>query len=158
MLHAAAMLIGIFVLWMLGAQLGQAPTELALAGVVAVVCVSAAARFGGVGGQFASAPALLLSWPARLSGVCLGALRTIRAALAADVKLRPALVRVKTQARASVNGVLSTMVSGRPGLAVVAADAEGLLVHVLNEDQVDAAMFADMEKYARGAVGEGESL
>jgi multisubunit Na+/H+ antiporter MnhE subunit len=81
----------------------------------------------------------------------LGALRTLRAALAADITLSPALLRLRSRAdddSAAAN--LAAMISATPGSVVVGADSGSLLVHVINEGSGELADFARLETLACG--------
>ena len=147
MLHAAAMLLGLAILWMLGAQSWSSPQHWAVALAASVISVLVALRFGGVGSAFTNAPRLVLVAGARIGSVIGGALATIRAAVSADVILKPALVRVRTRAtRADERAAFAGMISATPGFVVVDTDAEGLLVHVMNEDVVDASDLGHLEQ------------
>ena len=91
----------------------------------------------------------------RIGAVFSGALSTMRAAIAADVTLRPALVRVKSRARRpNQRAAFGAMISATPGMAVVDVDPDGLLVHVLNEDAVDAD---DLGRLEAQVIGGGEA-
>ncbi len=139
MLHAAAMLIGLFVLALL--VFAQRPLSEAamLAGMLSLVCVMFAARFGGIGASLWSAPQALALGLARIGAVFSGAVRTIRSAIAADVTLNPALVRVRSRAECGLaRAVMADLVSAAPGALVVETEGDGDLVHVINEDAIDA--------------------
>jgi multisubunit Na+/H+ antiporter MnhE subunit len=146
MLHAAAMLIGLFVLALLAAS-GRDITEAAvLAGLIATACVLFAARFGGIGRTAFSAPQVLLLSVSCAGAVLRGAFATMRAAIAADVTLQPALVRVRTRAQAEfTRAALAHLMSAPPGFVIVEADADGMLAHVTHEDSVDAADIGALE-------------
>lgn len=155
MLHAAAMLTGLFLLWFALTQRGFSPVEIGVAFVVAVVCVLAAWRLGGIGRAFARAPRLLLLRVSRAGAVLGGAMQTVRDALAADVTLKPALVRVRSRVTgAGARAVLAEMISAAPGQMVVEADADGLLLHVNDEDGVDAAELGALEAQVLGAISQ----
>lgn len=146
MLHAAAMLIGLSVLWMLVAQRVSSPQDVAVAVAVSFACVAVALRFGGASSAFARAPRLWMLNIARAGAVMRGALATLRAAVSADVTMRPTLVRVRSRARRSAERAsFANMISATPGMAVVETDADGLLVHVLDEDAIDAADLGRLE-------------
>lgn len=147
MLHAAAMLIGLFVLRLLLVQSGAAPEDFALAGAAAAASVLVAARFGGIApSAFARAPQFLLLLVARSRAVLSGVLSTLRAGLAADVTLKPALVRVKTRPSSDfARAALADTISAAPGAIVVDSDADSLLVHVLDEEAVDAEALGQLE-------------
>lgn len=155
MLHAAAMLIGLFVVWLLLTQQWNGAQDFAIAGAAALACVLLSARLGGFGrgSAFSHAPQLLILALSRLGAVFGGALATICAALAADVSLRPALVRVKTRATSDFSrAALADMIGAAPGAVVVEADAEGLLVHVLDEESIDAVNLGQLEARVVGAL------
>ncbi|MEZ6024239.1 MAG: hypothetical protein R3C16_12700 [Hyphomonadaceae bacterium] len=98
MLHAAAMLSGIFVIWLLYTQLLSTPSDFGVAALAALVCVLAAVRLGGLKRNvFARAPRVFALWLSRWSANVRGVFATLRAAAAADVSLKPALVRLKLQ-------------------------------------------------------------
>lgn len=155
MLHAAASFIGLLALWLLLTHRWSTPQDLALAAGVAAACVLVGMRFGGLGrgGGFMRAPRLLLLALGRIGAVMTGAMATIRAAVAADVALKPALVRGKLRPSSDfARAALAHMISAAPGGLVVEADADSLLVHVLNEDALDAAELGQFEMRAAKAL------
>lgn len=158
MLHAAAMLLGLFVLWLLSTQAWSTPQDLAIAAVAALACAAFAARFGGLTrNPFGRAPQFAMLVLGRAGAVMSGALVTIRAALAGDVTLKPALVRVKMRAsRPLARAAFADMISAVPGAVVVESDVDGLLVHVIDEDGVDARDLGALEARVLTAVGEPE--
>lgn len=150
MLHASAMLCGLVVLWMLAAGRVTSPQDWMIAGVVALACVVVAVRFGGATRAFTRAPRLLALNVARAGAVVRGTLATLLAAVSADVTMKPALVRVRSRAQGvAERASFANMITATPGMAVVDADADGLLVHVINEDAIDAADLGRLE----GMVG-----
>jgi multisubunit Na+/H+ antiporter MnhE subunit len=155
MLHAAAMLIGTCALWLLATQRWSSSDDLTFAVASALACVFISARLGGVGGAFAQAPHMAALTLSRALPVLRAALKTVRTAAAADVTLKPALVRVKTRsAEPAASAAFASVVSATPGMAVVETDAEGALVHVLDEDEIaaeDLARFQDL-------IGRGRRL
>jgi multisubunit Na+/H+ antiporter MnhE subunit len=153
MLHAAAMLTGLCILWLLLTQHAATPADAAWAAATAVLVLTAAARLGGIGGAFARAPRVALIALSRAGQVLGGARAVMRAALAADITLKPALIRVKTKSSPVAQAVLADLVSAVPGIVVVDAGAEGLLAHVINEDAVDAAALARLEARVLQAAG-----
>jgi multisubunit Na+/H+ antiporter MnhE subunit len=125
MLHAAAMLCGLVVLWMLAAGRVTSPQDWMIAGVVALACVVVAVRFGGASRAFTRAPRLLA--------------------------LNVALVRVRSRTQSvAERAAFANMISATPGMAVVDADVDGLLVHVINEDAIDAADLGRLESMVGG--------
>lgn len=155
MLHAAAMLSGLFVVWMLWTQGWSSLVEAGVALGAAVAVVIVMARFGGIGAAFARGPGLAIASAASAGQVMRGVVRTVRGALAADVTLNPALVRVRTRAASGeARAALANLISAEPGLTVVEIDAEGLLVHVTDEDAADAADIGQAEARVLAVIGE----
>lgn len=151
MLHAAAMLCGLAVLWMLVTQRATSPQDWAIAAVAALVCVAVAMRFGGVSRAFSRAPRLVALNVTRFSAVVRGTLATLSAAASADVTMKPTLVRVRTRAQSVAEGAsFANMISATPGMAVVDADGDGLLVHVINEDDIDEGDLGRLEEMVIG--------
>jgi len=155
MLHAAAMLSGIFLLWLLLTQRWATPMDFALAGAAALVCVGAGLMLGGVRDTpFSRAPQAIFLGASRIGAVFSGALSTLRAALAADVSVKPALVRLKLQTSAGpARAAFAEAISAAPGVVVVDSDADGVLAHVINEDDVDAADLGVVEARVAAMYG-----
>ncbi len=154
MLHAASMLTGLWIIWLLVAGGWRTNADLLISVVAALACLLFAWRAGGVSGAISRLPAALTRAASRMGAVLGGALATLRAAIAADVTLNPALVRVKSRARAQEErAAFGAMISATPGMAVVDADPDGLLVHVLNEDAVDADDLGRLEARVIGRRG-----
>jgi multisubunit Na+/H+ antiporter MnhE subunit len=148
MINAAAMFITLWGLWLLLAQQGVGPQALGVGAGVAAACVIVAARLGALSGRgaYAHAPHLIGFAAGRAGVVVAGALGAVRAAIAADVTLKPALVRIKTRAQTALSqAALADLISAAPGAVVVEADAGGLLVHVLDEDAIDAPALSRFE-------------
>jgi multicomponent Na+:H+ antiporter subunit E len=151
MLHAAAMLCGLVVLWMLATQHVTSPQDWAIAGVASLMCVAVALRFGGVSRAFARAPRLFALNFARAGAVVRGTLSTLRAAVSADVTMKPTLVRVRSRAQSvAERASFANMISATPGMAVVETDADGMLVHVIKVDAIDAADLGRLEDMVVG--------
>jgi hypothetical protein len=90
----------------------------------------------------------------RVNTVLAGAASIVRAALAADVALTPGLARLKTRsADADARADLATLVSTSPGAVVVEADAEGLLIHLIDESAAEASDLGELEARVLGAHG-----
>lgn len=155
MLHAAAMLAGLFALGLLLTQGWSAREHVALVFVAALVSTAVGAWLGGVRkSPFSTAPAFVTLLAARTGAVVQGALATIRAALAADVTLKPALVRVRAEAAgATAKAAAADLISAAPGSVVVDTDGEGMLVHVMNEDASDSAVFSGVAQRAAALLG-----
>lgn len=146
MLHAASMLTGLWIIWLLVTGGWTSNEELAVSALATLVCVVFAWRAGGVSGAMTRLPADVVRASQRMGAVIGGAIATMRAAIAADVTLKPALVRVKSRAQSQEQrAAFGAMISATPGMAVVDVDPDGLLVHVLNEDAVDAEDLGRLE-------------
>jgi len=155
MLHAAAMLAGLFVLALLITQGWMSREHALLAFGVALASMSFALAFGGVRkNPFSTTPQFLMFVSSRLGAALGGALTTVRAALAADVTLKPALVRVRAdETGAFALGAAADAISAAPGSVVVETDSEGMLVHVLNEDATDSEALTAIQARAAGLLG-----
>ncbi len=155
MVNAAAMFITLWGLWLLLAQQGLGAQALGVSAAVSALCVIIAARLGAVGGRgvYTHAFQLLAFVFGRAGTVVAGALGAMRAAIAADVTLKPALVRIKTRATTALSqAALADLISAAPGAVVVEADAGGLLVHVLDEDAIDAPALTRFEARVIAAI------
>jgi multisubunit Na+/H+ antiporter MnhE subunit len=145
MLEAIALFFWAFVIWLLVEQdftaFAFAAAFMAAAG--AVIIAARLARWGR--GAFTRMPRLFLAMAMRTGAAVADALEIVRAAIAADVTLKPALVRVRTRSaeQASV-AALANLLGASPGAIVIAADQEGLLVHVNREDD---ERFADLRNW-----------
>lgn len=160
MINAAAMLLILWLIWLALAPTDVTPRALATGAAAAAAAFMIAARLGAWGrSAYAHAPRLLLFAVARARGVFRGAVATVRAALAADVTLRPALVRLKTRDASGLSqAAYADLISATPGAVVVETDDDGLLVHVLQEDRIDAAELATLETRLIGALdGKGRA-
>src|SRR5262249_51228990 len=135
MLHAAAMVAGLWGLWLIMTQSWANPVQAALGAGAALLCVIAAARLGGLGrgaSALLRAPQLALLGLGRTGAVFAGAFGVAGAALTGGRgSLRPALVRVRQRPASDVNrATLAGLIGAAPGALVVEADADGLLAHV----------------------------
>jgi multisubunit Na+/H+ antiporter MnhE subunit len=154
MLRAAAAFAGLFLIWLLTTQhVGSG--DFAIAALAVAGALLLGAHFGGgVSGGFVHAPRLVLLGLSRVNTVLAGAASTVRAALAADVALTPGLARLKTRsADADARADLATLVSTSPGAVVVEADAEGLLIHLIDESAAEASDLGELEARVLGAHG-----
>lgn len=156
MLHTAALFTALCALWLLATQQWHAPADIAVSVGAAFACTAFALRLGGASGAFARSPKSIILVIGRCGAVLAGAAATMRAALAADVTLSPALVRVKTRVDPAARALFADLVSAVPGIVVVETDAEGLLAHVVNEDAVDSADLSRLELRVADAVGVGQ--
>ena len=153
MVHAAATWIGLFLIGLLAMQGANAA---ALAIGAAVCAVASVYLFGveraGVGSMISSIGAVAR----RVPNVLAGAARTLRAAAAADVTLRPALVQVKAHAEDDFSlGATVLAMSAAPGAVAVDVSDDSLLVHVIQEDDESAADLAAIEASVTGGARRG---
>lgn len=157
MLHAAAMVAGLFVIGFVIAQGWAERDGAALVFAAALASVAAAMRLGGLRkNPFSSGPQFLMLLFGRADAVIRGALSTIRAALAADVTLRPALVRVRTDtADGFAQAAAANLISAAPGSVVVETDRDGMLVHVINEAATESDALAGTHQRAARLLGAG---
>ncbi|MBC7768122.1 MAG: Na+/H+ antiporter subunit E [Phycisphaerales bacterium] len=146
MLHAAAMLLGLFLIWLAATQSSASAVDISTAAGAALVCTLVMSRAGGAGAAFARAPRALYVAAMHAPAVVAGALATIRAAMAADVTLNPALMRIKTRSNGVERAAFAHLLSATPGMMVVETDADGYLVHVTNEADIDAAELGRLER------------
>jgi len=154
MLHALAMMIGLSVLWLLLVP-AWGLHDLVFAAAAAFACVIVAARLGGVdrGGAFSHPFQLVALALGRTGAVLRGALSTLSAALFGGAAVKPALVRMKLRPSSDfARAVLADLAGATPGAVTVDVDEEGLLVHVLNEDAVDAAELGHLEQRVTSAL------
>lgn len=160
MLHVAALVAGLAGLWIILAWTANpaAPAaELVAAGVfVAVLTALWTARLGGVDRESAPHWRVLRLAPLfmrRISATLQGAGAAARAAIAADVTLRPALVRIRTRRQSDASrSALAHFISAAPGGVIVDIDGDGMLAHVLQEEALDAPQLAALETQVVQAV------
>ena len=146
MLQAVALFSGTFVVWLLLEQ-RFTPAALAAAVAAAVACVLLTARLPRLGRRtFTLMPKLAAVQLMRTGAAFADAIRTVRAAIAADVRLRPALVRVRTRGGDALSvATLANWIGATPGAVVISSDSEGLLVHVNDEGDERFSRVRDWE-------------
>lgn len=156
MLHAAAMLIGLFLIGLLLMQRWTAP-DIAVVAVAALLSTIVAVRLGGwARTPFSAAPQFVVLAGSRLTSALRGALKIVRAAAAADVTLQPALVRVKTRSsNKSTQAALVGLISAAPGMLAVENDEDGVLVHVTDEAEAERGDLSRVEARVVGTLGIG---
>jgi len=157
MLHVAALIAGLTGLWITLFWGSAPPAELAAAGLCAAVLTAMwIARLGGVDRESAPHWRVLRLAPLfarRVSEAARGAGAAARAAIAADVTLRPALVRIRTRRQSEASrAALAHFISAAPGGVIVDVDGDGMLTHVLHEDALDAPELAALEAQVVRAV------
>ena len=155
MLHAAAMLAGLFALGLLLTQGWASQDQALLVFGAALASTGAAMWLGGIRkNAFSTAPQFVVLIAARAGDVVRGALTTIRAALAADVTLKPALVSVRAEATgAFAKAAAADLISAVPGSVAVETDSDSMLVHVMNEEAMDSAAFTALQRRTAGMLG-----
>ena len=152
MLQAIALFSGSFAVWLLLEQRFAAAALIA-AIAAAIVCVLLTARLPRLGRRtFTLMPKLAAVQLMRTGGALVDAIGTVRAAIAADVRLKPALVRVRTRASDALSvATLATWIGATPGAVVISSDNDGVLVHVNDEGDERFARIRDWESMlARG--------
>lgn len=153
MLQTATMLAGLWAVWLLVTQAPLTPEQLGIGAGVAFMCALIAARFCGMrdlGAPVGVGMRRLRHAPEDFRA----ALSTARAAIAADVSLRPGLVRIKPRvATDTVKAAFAAAVSARPGWVAVESDADGMLAHVLDEEAVQPHDISAIEDGVRAAYG-----
>jgi multisubunit Na+/H+ antiporter MnhE subunit len=158
MLQAAALFSGIFAVWLL---LEQRFTMAALLVAVAasIACVVVTARLPRLGRRtFTQMPKLAAVQAMRAGAALAHALVTVRAAIAADVQLKPALVRVRTRGGDVLSmATLANWIGATPGAVVISSDDEGLLVHVNQEGDERFAHIRDWEALLASGARKGRS-
>ena len=134
MLEAIVLFLWTFAVWLL---LQQQFTAFGLATALAasIACLVVAARLPRLGrGTFSRMPRLAVEQAMRTGAAFADALAIVRGAIAADVRLKPALVRVRTRTSEALGlATLANLIGASPGAVVIASDEEGLLVHVNQE-------------------------
>ena len=143
MLYSAALFVALLALWL--ALHAAAPGAVAAGAIAAVASILVGLWFGAAKGV--AWPALRANLPGRRR---IGeAARILRAAVAADVTLEPALVRVRAPADAS-RLPLGAAINATPGAVVVAEDDDGFLVHVLDEARAEPDAIARLASTGMG--------
>ncbi|HYD73754.1 MAG TPA: Na+/H+ antiporter subunit E [Candidatus Binatia bacterium] len=155
MLHAAAMLAGLFALGLLLTQGWASRDQVLLAFGAALASAGAAMWLGGIRkNAFSTAPQFVVLIASRAVDAVRAALSTIRAALAADVTLKPTLVSVHAETTGTfAKAAAADLISAMPGSVVVETESDGMLVHVMNEDEMDAATFTALQRRTAALLG-----
>lgn len=135
MLHAAAMLAGLFFLALVFTLPALGAKAVYAAAAVALAAAAFGLRFGGVSRAYSGVLTSAGFAPDAARRVLRGALRTVRLAAAADISLRPALIRIRAVRAGPFEHVrIAAAAGGAPGIIVVECDSEGLLVHANDEE------------------------
>lgn len=159
MAQAAILLfLGLGGLWALWVQRAATAQDFFFAALAVLACAGLSLRF-------ARARVIPLGAALKAFAVFAGRLgqswrdagAVMSAALSADVKLRPSLVRVRLRGTDEArHAALANLVTASPGAASVELDADGLLVHVLREDAIDARDLGRLEASLLGAPASTE--
>jgi multisubunit Na+/H+ antiporter MnhE subunit len=148
MAQAAAMLMGLAALWFM-----LSPSfEDAGAAVIAGACIVAA--FAGARRLIAAnvdAPLRERSWLRRALEAVRAEGRVAVAAILPGARLKPAFVKIKTKDD-RVRAALALAAAAHIGGVIVEMEADGFLLHTLDEDGVDARALRDIG--AGSAAGE----
>ena len=155
MLHAISMGLAVSMLWLLLTQRWHGAEDLALAASVGAGLTLIAMRMGGATPALLRVPSATAASLSRVGASFAGAVATLRTAIAADVKLKPGLVRVKSTLAGRDAAAFAGMVTSAPGAAVIDTDEEGMFVHVLDEDAVDAVELGRLQHQAQSQRGRG---
>jgi len=135
MLQALLVILGLSA-WAVVARGGAGSQDAVPVGISVVLAVLIAARLGWLGRDAAVAPRALRALagtPARWRAKAVGALQVARGAVSADVKLKPALVKLAVRDRDGEVRAAAAL-SEAPGAFAVALSPGAVMVHVLNED------------------------
>jgi multisubunit Na+/H+ antiporter MnhE subunit len=137
MLNATLVIAGLIVA-LAAMSAGLTPRALIAAGISLVIAVAFSARLGWLGRESAFLPRLLRragTTPQRLRAKASGAFRVVRAAISADVVMKPALIKVALPATDPIaRAEAAAAVSQAPGAACVTLTDDAMLVHVIDED------------------------
>jgi multisubunit Na+/H+ antiporter MnhE subunit len=152
MLHAAAMFL--FFSALAAAVLSGAGSD-ALTWrpfAIAAICVLTSARFGGISPSYGRFVQNARLRAAHAGASLAGAARCLRAALSADVAVNPALLRLRHRAGDQEGAAqLAAALGAAPGTVAVDADAESLLVHVIDEGSGEVPGYLVLEAIVAGA-------
>lgn len=83
----------------------------------------------------------------------------VKQVLSADLKINPALVKVKTQCESDLaKTVFANSITLTPGTVTVAVEGGSLLVHALNEENAGPGAFDEMDRRSKVATdGKGKA-
>lgn len=146
MLHAAAMLAGLFFLAFIFTSPVLGANAVFAAVAIALAAAAFGLRFGGASRAFSGVLASIGFAPAAARRALGGALKTVRLAAAADISLHPALIRIRAARAGPFEQVrIAAAAGGAAGAIVVECDSEGLLVHANDEEGVEVKEFERIE-------------
>jgi multisubunit Na+/H+ antiporter MnhE subunit len=154
MLNVAATLAGLWGLWLaLTFPIGGG-ANLAIGAGAACAATLIAARLGAFEGRPArlrvTLAALLVQ---RCARALAGAMSTARSALSPGLALRPALARIRTRETSEqTRATFADYVGAAPGVAVIEAKSDGMLIHVLDEDGLETSGLAAIEARLAAAL------
>ncbi|MGE0046040.1 MAG: Na+/H+ antiporter subunit E [Hyphomonadaceae bacterium] len=154
MIYAAASLVGLTAFWYALAPGGEG---IVLGGVSIAVACALGLRLTQADREsapLARAPWLIAFFFARLPAAMSESARVLRAALAADVTLKPELLRIRARTSDGFSrATFANALTSAAAAIVVETDAEGLFAHLMQEDALDARALAALETGANAAAG-----
>jgi multisubunit Na+/H+ antiporter MnhE subunit len=143
---AILLFLGLGALWTLWVQRALTLQDWFFAGVAVLLCAALALRFARRTPSQKLAFKAFAVFASRVGQSWRDAGAVMSAALSADIKLRPSLVRVRLRgADESAHAAFANLVTAAPGAVSVELDTDGLLVHVLREDSIDARVLGRLE-------------
>jgi multisubunit Na+/H+ antiporter MnhE subunit len=152
-MHAAALVVGLFVLWTLWSPQLPQPEWLVVGAIGVGIAALTALSMRIVdreGAPYAGTPGWLLLSVQRMAAVWGSAADVARRAVAGEHALHPGLVRLRTKSADSLRRAAFASAVTAPGLLVVESSADSLLVHALVEDDADEGELAALEARVSG--------
>lgn len=156
MRQALATILCLSALWLVFTRLGTGVEDLAVALGVAALCAVLGARFSGLSkAGFGATLGVMVFAIRRAPDVLRGAFGVVARALAADVTLKPALVRVRIREGDEFGRVAFVEAAGAvPGAIVVDSDDDSMLVHVIDEDRPHEQAMGALQSGVAAAAGQ----
>lgn len=145
MLNAIATAAGLFGLWFALAPAQASATSGAVAAGAVVASMLIAARFGAFDKSARFSPTLLALLVRRMARSVRGAIGVVGAVIA-PTSQRSGLVRIRqSETSEATRAAFANFVGAAPGVTVLEVQADGLLVHALDEEGLDAGKLARTE-------------
>lgn len=154
------LLIVITALWLALSGLYK-PLMLSLMVVSLVLTMILAVRLKVIdreGVPYGRMPQLMIYWVWLVAEIFKANWSVIKAVLSADLKINPALVKVKTQCQSDLaKTVFANSITLTPGTVTIAIEGGSMLVHALDEDEAGPAAFDEMDRRSKEATdGKGK--
>lgn len=152
MIHAAATAAGLAALWFM---LAPSRESLLVGALALAAALLLSWRFASLDRENGLAPRVFAALPLWFSriGVHLGNGLRVMAAAFGGGGLRPGLVRVRLSGGSDVaRAAFASAASASPGMIVVEASADALLLHAADEERVDAHKLVWLEARAKAAM------